>query len=142
MQRRFEVSKACDAHYHSVERHKEREREICSSVYSREDDANQRSVVFIFTRHMEPEAKSLQRNTALLFRSERARAHTHTQQQGQKAEKMGAMPLSHAPPRCESTRTHIQQVKLFLSSQRDETHTHTHTHTPHQILQNAVAICW
>lgn len=71
MQTRFEVSKACS----------ETEREICSTVYRGEDEANQRRVVLIFTTHMEPKAKSLQRNTALLFRSEHARTHTHSRTQ-------------------------------------------------------------
>lgn len=56
---------------------REKERDLQQCLYRGEDEANQRRVVFIFTTHMEPEAKSLQRNTALLFRSEHA-VHTHT----------------------------------------------------------------
>lgn len=87
---------------------------------------------------MEPEAKSLQRNTALLFRS---CTHAHTQQRGQKAEKMGAMPLSHASPRCESTRmTLISNRSSCFCLSSEDIYTNTHVHND-QILHTAAETC-
>lgn len=105
----------------------EKEREICSR---REDEANQRHVVFIFTTHgargqipAETHSSSLQITHTC----------THTPKQGQKAEKMGTMPPSHASPHCERTRTNPissrSSASVFPEIKCSHTHTDIHTHT-------------
>lgn len=74
-----------------------------------------------------------------------ARTHTrtHSPKQGQKAEKMGTMPPSHASARCESTRTkpisNRSSVPVFPEIKC--THTHEDTHTVHTHTNSSSCSC-
>lgn len=140
LRRRFEVSKARGAHHRRVERHNaiERERGRFAAAWIEErgrGKSKARSVHLHYTHGAWGQIPAEKHGPPLQIRAcmrthAHAHGHTHTQQ-GQKAEKMGATPLSHNISSLweHPNETSIQQVKLLPSFQNWNTkNTHIRTH--------------